>query len=154
MLSRAPGAARARRRREPWPEDRGLGLGSYLSQWCGALYLDGLDHFVLRELRPGAWIRYMDDLVLLDRDARRLEHAGRAVAQWLAAERRLSFEPDTRVVSRAQPCVFLGYRVSRAGLTASRKLRRRFARRVRAAGQAGPEALRRTLASYRGLLTF
>lgn len=30
----------------PRPGRRGLPLGSYLSQWCGNFYLDGLDHYV------------------------------------------------------------------------------------------------------------
>jgi hypothetical protein len=52
----------------PLPDQnrRGLPLGSYLSQWSGAMYLSALDHFVLRELKPAGYLRYMDDFVLFD----------------------------------------------------------------------------------------
>lgn len=36
---------------EPVPPGVGLPIGSSLSQWAANLYLDGLDHFVKRELR-------------------------------------------------------------------------------------------------------
>ena len=50
--------------------------------------------------------------------------------------------------------MFVGYRISRAGITASRKLRRRLRQRVRTAAAKGAAALLRTLRSYRGLLIF
>ena len=46
------------------------------------------------------------------------------------------------------------YRISCAGITPSRKLRRRFRRRIQKAAEAGPDALERCLQSYRGLLLF
>ena len=48
--------------------DSGLPLGSYLSQWCGTFYLDGLDHFVKRDLKIAGYLRYMDDVVLFGDD--------------------------------------------------------------------------------------
>ncbi|MEM7200627.1 MAG: hypothetical protein AAF628_10200 [Planctomycetota bacterium] len=137
------------------PPDCGLGLDSYLSQWCGALYLDGLDHFVLRSLQPARYLRYMDDLALFDDDSARLAAARSAVAEWLWAARRLTLKSKgPRPVATAEPFVFLGHRISRAGISPSRKLRRRLAGRVRAAAERGPEALRRTIAAYRGLMLF
>jgi hypothetical protein len=64
-------------------------VGSYLSHFSAALYLDGLDHFVMRQLKVPGNLRYMDDLVLLDDDAARLSDARDAVAAWLAQERGL-----------------------------------------------------------------
>ncbi len=141
--------------KNPLPPGCGIGLGSYLSQWCGAFYLDGLDQFVQRELRPGCYIRYMDDLALLDDDAARLEAARDAIRDWLHRHRSLRLKDrGTQVVSTAQSCVFLGYRVSRSGLSPSRKLRRRFEERMRQAAARGPESFERTLVAYRGLLLF
>ena len=53
-----------------------------------------------------------------------------------------------------EPAVFLGYRIARGGIAPSRKLRRRFKQRVRAAAREGDAALERCLKSYRGLLVF
>ena len=141
--------------RAPVEPGRGLALGSYLSQWCGTFYLDGLDHFVKRELKVAGYLRYMDDMVLFGDDPATLERQRAAVAEWLARERGLALKAGCGTVTpTGQARVFLGYRVSRAGISPGRKLRRDFRRKVRAAAERGPEALQRTIAAYRGMLTF
>ena len=65
----------------PRGERHGLPLGSYLSQWCGNLYLDGLDHFVKRTLKVPGYLRYMDDFVLFSNDREQLVDASAAVAE-------------------------------------------------------------------------
>lgn len=133
----------------------GLPLGSWLSQWCGTFYLDGLDHFVKRELRIPGYLRYMDDFVLFCDDAARLANARAAIADWLAAERRLALNPKhLEVVPNRASAVFLGYRISRAGIAPSRKLRRRLRGRLRKAAARGEDAVVRSIRSYRGLLLF
>ena len=139
----------------PRPPRTGLPLGSWFSQWAGAFYLDGLDQLVKRELKLPGYLRYMDDFVLFADDADTLGAARTAIADWLARERALALNPlHDRIERAADPAVFLGYRVSRAGTGPSRRLRRRLRARIRAAAGHGPEALRRTLVSYRGLLSF
>jgi RNA-directed DNA polymerase len=134
---------------------RGLALGSYLSQWCGNFYLDGLDHYIKRELKIPGYLRYMDDFVLLAGDPGRLAEARSAIGDWLAAERGLALKAKGGQVRPAhEPATFLGFRISRAGVGPGRKLRRRFAARVRAAAGEGEAALTRCLVSYRGLLLF
>lgn len=46
------------------PSTRGLPIGSLTSQWFANVLLDRLDHFVEQEIRPGGYVRYMDDFVL------------------------------------------------------------------------------------------
>jgi hypothetical protein len=69
--------------------DCGLPLGSYLSQWCGTFYLDGLDHFVKRDLKIAGYLRYMDDMVLFGDDREALLMARQRIAEWWQRERRL-----------------------------------------------------------------
>lgn len=134
---------------------QGLPLGSWFSQWCGTFYLDGLDHHVKRELGMPGYLRYMDDLVLFADDRAALTAARADIADWLWRERRLRLNPKRlQVLSNHEPAVVLGYRVSRAGITASRKLRRRLVRRLDVAARKGDQALLRTIRSYRGLLLF
>jgi hypothetical protein len=52
--------------------ERGLPIGNLTSQFWANVYLDELDHFVKRTLRCQFYVRYVDDLVLLDTDAERL----------------------------------------------------------------------------------
>ena len=132
---------------------RGLAIGGYLSQWCGALYLDGLDHYVQRVLKPGGYLRYMDDFVLFDQDPDRLFKMKAQIVIWLTKERGLSLNPKRgKVLPTTSPVIFLGYRLSRAGISPSRKLRRRMGYRLRLAIARGRWTLMRSLQSYRGLL--
>jgi hypothetical protein len=141
--------------REPLNPDCGLALGSYLSQWCGTFYLDGLDHFIKRQLHIPGYLRYMDDFTLFSDDTAQLHDARTAIAAWLAEARRLQLHAKHGdVVPNTHPVIFLGYRLSRGGITPGRKLRRAMPQRVRRAGRQGHDALVRCLQSYRGLLTF
>ncbi|HCS92804.1 MAG: hypothetical protein N838_02030 [Thiohalocapsa sp. PB-PSB1] len=139
----------------PRPPRTGLPLGSWFSQWAGAYYLDGLDHYVTRQLKPGGYLRYMDDFVLFAEQAAVLEDARGAIRQWLAEHRGLTLNPKHWQIEPAStPAVFLGYRISSSGLGPSRRLRRRMRERIRNAAGRGPAALRQTLVSYRGMLRF
>ncbi len=42
---------------------RGLPIGNLTSQFWANAYLNGFDHFVKRELRCPAYVRYVDDLL-------------------------------------------------------------------------------------------
>ena len=135
--------------RYPLEPDCGLPLGSYLSQWCGTFYLDGLDHFVKRDLKIAGYLRYMDDVVLFGDDREALLMSRQRIGEWLQLNpKRWDVLPNTAAG------VFLGYRVSRAGISPSRKLRRSLARRLRLAARQGYEPLVRSIRSYRGLLLF
>ncbi len=140
---------------DPLPPEAGMPIGSYLSQWAGSLYLDGLDHFVKRQLKIPGYLRFMDDFTLFGDDWQELESARGAISGWLARERRLELNPKRwDVVPAAQPSTYLGYRVSRGGLQPSRKLKRRMRQRLRSVSRQGPRTLGRSLRSYRGLMTF
>jgi hypothetical protein len=141
--------------RYPLAPDCGLPLGSYLSQWCGTFYLDGLDHFVKPELKVEGYLRYMDDFTLFGDDRAALLAARQRIVDWLERERRLQLNPKRwHIVPNTTPGVFLGYRVSRSGIGPSRKLRRSMQRRLQLAAGRGYEPLVRSLQSYRGLLLF
>jgi RNA-directed DNA polymerase len=134
---------------------RGLPLGSWFSQWCGNFYLDSLDHYIKRELKIPGYQRYMDDFVLFADNKAQLLEARAVIAVWLQEVRELHLNPKHLAIDPTHtPAVFLGYRVSRAGISPSRKLRRRLRERLRAAAARGEDALCRTIRSYQGLLLF
>ncbi len=62
---------------------QGLPIGNYTSQWFANFYLEGLDHFIKQELGIKYYIRYVDDLVLLGPNKKRLHAARRAIADYL-----------------------------------------------------------------------
>jgi hypothetical protein len=138
---------------EPVPPGRGLPLGGYLSHWCGGFYLDGLDHFVKRELKVHGYLRYMDDFVLFGDAPGALEAARTAIGEWLAGERHLTLkDPAAPIRSTRAPSTFLGLRVSRAGLRPGPKQRRRLRQRLRQAESLGTRRLVEVLRAYRGVL--
>ena len=54
--------------------DKGIGLGSQVSQITQLAVLDDLDHFIKERLHIKQYIRYMDDFVLIHPDKAYLQH--------------------------------------------------------------------------------
>ncbi len=138
------------------PPGCGLPIGNLTSQWWGNHYLSGADHFVLRELRVGAYQRYMDDLTLFDDSRERLVEARDRLARWLGEERRLRLKrPDAEARRATGAFSYLGYRVSRRGVeplpAALARARHALGERVRAGSV---DSLERSIASVRGWLGF
>ncbi len=48
----------------PHERRRGLPLGNQTSQFFANVYLNPMDHMIVRNLRPGAYARYVDDFLL------------------------------------------------------------------------------------------
>lgn len=141
--------------REPLPPGCGLPIGSYVSQWSGALYLDGMDHFVKRVLKVPGYLRYMDDFSLFADSREELIAARAALADWLHSERGLVLGSKRyEVFDTREPTRFVGYRASRAGVAPGRKVKRRLRKRLPAAAARGEDSLRRSIASYQGVFLF
>lgn len=70
--------------------DCGLPLGNLTSQMWANCYLDSLDQFVLRTIRPAGYLRYVDDFALFSDDREVLSAAGDRIANFLADKLRLS----------------------------------------------------------------
>lgn len=136
----------------PVPAGCGLPLGGYLSHWSGGLYLDGLDHLVKRALKVPGYLRYMDDFVLFAQRPEALVEARERIAEWLAQERGLALkDPVAMPADNRLPTVFLGFRVSRAGLGPGPKALLRLRRRLRQADSLDPDRLARSLLAFRGM---
>lgn len=131
----------------PFERRKGLPLGNQTSQFFANVVLNPLDHFVRRELRPGDYVRYVDDFVLFDDDKNALA-AMRTRIQLRLDELRLRIHRGKSRVYRTRDGVgWLGFRVfpgfarlARANVVATR---RRLARlqRLYAAGAIGGEDL-------------
>lgn len=62
---------------------KGLPIGNYTSQWFSNFFLQGLDHFIKEDLRVKYYIRYVDDLVLLGPNKKKLHRAKDEIADYL-----------------------------------------------------------------------
>lgn len=63
--------------------EKGLGLGSQVSQLLALFYLDELDHKIKEFLHIKVYTRYMDDFILVSRDKEQLKNAKDVITQHL-----------------------------------------------------------------------
>jgi hypothetical protein len=110
---------------------RGLPIGNLTSQFWANCYLNPFDHFVKRELRCPAYLRYVDDLLLFADDTATLWEWRTTVVTRLA-QFRLTIHPGAHPRPVTEGVPFLGFTV----FPDRRRLKRRkgvyFQRRLRA----------------------
>ncbi len=63
--------------------NKGIPKGFYTSQWFANFYLTEFDHFIKEQLHVKHYIRYMDDIVLLDTNKRRLRKNAKELEKFL-----------------------------------------------------------------------
>jgi hypothetical protein len=111
---------------------RGLPVGNLTSQFWANCYLNPLDHYVKRELRCPAYLRYVDDFLLFSERKRELWAWKRAVQDFAAGLRLTLHERESTVYPVTNGIPYLGFRV----YPTHRRLKRRngvaFVRRLRA----------------------
>lgn len=89
--------------------DLGIPIGGGLSHMLGNMYLDPLDQFCKRVLGIKRYIRYMDDIIILDNDKERLKEYGRRMTQFLEKRLHLNFNNKTALRPVRVGCEFVGY---------------------------------------------
>ncbi len=134
------------------PCDRrtGIPIGNLTSQFFANLYLDDFDHYIKQVLKVRPYLRYVDDMVVLDSNKHRLAEIRAAVCERLATDRLRLHPRKAHVTPVVDGLNLLGYLV----YPARRRLRsdngHRFARRFRQmvkANRAGRLAWARVVAS-------
>lgn len=110
----------------------GLPIGNLTSQFFANLYLDGMDHYLKEVCGVKAYLRYVDDFIILANDKAPLHRLQRQVEDFLEAEL-LCLHPRKANIFRVDRGVdVLGYRI----FPDFRQLRNdnghRFARKLRA----------------------
>lgn len=88
--------------------DLGIPIGG-LSHMLGNMYLDSLDQFCKRVLGIKRYIRYMDDIIILDNDKERLKEYGRRMTQFLEERLHLNFNNKTALRPVRVGCEFVGF---------------------------------------------
>jgi RNA-directed DNA polymerase len=119
------------------PDGKGLPIGNLTSQHLANLYLAGLDHFVEERLRVEAYVRYMDDLLLLGGSKEELWRWHAAVERFAAEQLRLRLKARATVLAPVTEGIpFLGLRLWPAVRRLGPRRKRRIARRL------GPRSVR------------
>ena len=90
---------------------RGLPIGNLTSQFWANVYLNGFDHFVKRELKCPAYVRYVDDFLLFSNSKQELSQWRNAVIQKVAALRLTLHEECAQIFPTRTGIPFLGFRI-------------------------------------------
>lgn len=159
-LSRGSAASGSRRRAADLfalARPTGIPIGNLTSQLFANIYLHELDRFVKMELRHGAYLRYMDDVLIFGPGKRGLWEALSSIEDFLARRLRLRPHPVKRTVSPVRCGVdWVGYRVLPDAVRLRRRNIFRFrarCRRLRAlyrAGRISIRSVRDSIASFLG----
>ncbi|MEW5718711.1 MAG: reverse transcriptase domain-containing protein [Chloroflexota bacterium] len=110
---------------------RGLPIGNLTSQFWANCYLNPFDHFVQRELKCPAYLRYVDDFLLFADDQRALWEFKRALIERLARFR-LTIHASAQVHPADAAIPFLGFLIFPERRRLKSRKGWRFARRLRA----------------------
>ena len=90
---------------------RGLPIGNLTSQFWANVYLNQFDHFVKRELKCSAFVRYVDDFLLFSNEKRELSDWRKTIIQKLAELRLTLHEECAQIFPTTTGIPFLGFRV-------------------------------------------
>ena len=120
----------------PHERRRGLPLGNQTSQFFANVYLNPLDHLVLRELRlrslsGGEYARYVDDFVLFSNDKSELRWMRQRIDEHLALFRLRVHERKSRIYRTVDGLTFLGWQITPQGVRLKRDTVVRQRRRLR-----------------------
>jgi hypothetical protein len=89
--------------------ERGLPIGNLTSQFFGNVYLNALDQFVKHRLKAQYYLRYVDDFVLLHRDARQLRVWRGEIERFLQESLQLRLRDEGALKPVSSGIDFLGY---------------------------------------------
>lgn len=77
--------------------ETGIPLGFYTSQWFANFYLTDLDHYITSELGFGHYMRYMDDMVVLGNNKRKLHELKNIIEAYLRDELSLTLKENWQI---------------------------------------------------------
>lgn len=114
-----------------------LPIGYYTSQWFSNFYLEGLDHYIKEVLHVKYYVRYVDDMVLIDSNKRKLHKAVAAIDTYLHGIG-LKIKDNWQVWRlHSRPIDFVGYRFYKNKTVLRKKIFFRLCRRVRKVKKTG-----------------
>ena len=115
----------------PHERRRGLPLGNQTSQFFANVYLNPMDHMIVRNLRPGAYARYVDDFLLFSDSQEQLHEMHRQIREFLCRFRLTLHPGKSRVYRCRDGFPFLGFRLLPTHARLVRPNVVRFRRRLR-----------------------
>lgn len=111
----------------------GLPIGYYTSQWLSNFFLQSVDHYIKENLHVKYYVRYVDDMVLMGANKRKLKRAMFALAEYLEKSGYGVKIKDNWQLWKAhsRPIDFVGYRFYREYTLLRKKLFNRLIRTLK-----------------------
>lgn len=110
---------------------KGMPLGNLTSQFFANVYLNELDQYIKRKLRIKYYIRYVDDIIILENDKIRLENYKRLINQFLKYNLDIELHPEKTGVRQINRGIkFLGMRIYPNHRLLAKKNIRKFFRKI------------------------
>ncbi|MBO5482835.1 MAG: RNA-directed DNA polymerase, partial [Spirochaetaceae bacterium] len=109
---------------------KGLPIGNLTSQFFANLYLSELDHFVLENLKPSGYCRYMDDFILFSNSKEELLKMLSKIECFCHEKLLLSLKPF--IFGKCKDGIgFLGYKISCKDVDLLQKSKKRKKQKLR-----------------------
>jgi hypothetical protein len=111
--------------------NKGLPIGSLASQFLSNIYLNELDQFVKHELKIKYYLRYVDDFVILAKDADTLTAWKKEIDGFLQKKLKLILHPQKITIQHQSKGIdFLGYIVRKKYLLVRKRTVKSFKRKL------------------------
>lgn len=116
-------------------QEKGLPIGFYTSQWLANFYLTKLDHYIKEVLKAKYYVRYMDDMVILDGNKRKLHKFRQEIDKQLL-DLGLQMKSNWQVFkieyrNKGRPIDFMGFKFYKNRTTLRRTVMLRASRKAR-----------------------
>ena len=111
---------------------KGIPIGNLTSQFFANYFLSCLDHFVVENLKPQFYCRYMDDMILLDFSKEKLLKCYKQMEVFIQQNLNLEFKPPI-IGKTYQGIPFLGKLITKENvklLTEKRKLKEKKIKKI------------------------
>lgn len=111
---------------------RGVGLGSQVSQLLQLLYLNDIDHYAKEVLKIKHYIRYMDDILIFDRDKENVIRWFHNISN-LINQKGLTVNPKSRIGRLQDGIIYLkvNFKLTNTGKVTKRLVRSSINRELR-----------------------
>ncbi len=134
---------------------KGLPIGNMTSQILAVYYLNSVDHYIKEDLKFKNYIRYMDDLIILDTDLDKLKK-GYQLIKLKIEELKLFTNKKSNIYRLSNGVTFLGYtfktKNNKLIIRYNKDTSRRISRRLKNLKKYDYEKYLRSRASYKGFL--
>lgn len=143
---------------DEWLSDKGMPIGTLISQMLANLYNDPLDQYCKRELQIRYYIRYQDDIIILSNSKKQLHEWHRKIEKFANEEMQMDLNDKTCIRPISLGVDFCGYRNYPTHIKIRKSTTKRMKRRLKKLmkdyndGLIGIEQARSVVDSYFGLL--